>query len=304
MTEPQVSLRGVFTPIVTSFDEGGAVAHDKMAENLRRWNQTDLKGYVVLGSNGEWVFLDERERLDVLKTARAAIGGDKLLIAGAAAESTGQTIALTEAAATIGADAVIIVNPSYYRVQMTPPVLLDYYTAVADRSPLPVVIYNLPPATGIDLPADLLVELSRHENIVGVKDTGGDIAKMGEVLRRADPSFQVLPGSAGFFYPSQAMGVTGGVLALGNIAPDESVALFDLFHGGRIDEGRELHLRMLPVNAAVTSRFGVAGLKAAMDMLGYYGGPPRRPLRPLDEQRTQELRAILERAGMLATGEV
>jgi 4-hydroxy-2-oxoglutarate aldolase len=299
MTVPQVSLRGVFTPIVTSFDESGAVAHDKMAENLQRWNQTGLKGYVVLGSNGEWVLLDERERREVLKTARAAIGRDKLFIAGAAAESTGQTIALTEEAATIGADAAIIVNPSYYRVQMTPAVLLDYYTAVADRSPVPVVIYNLPPATGIDLPADLLVELSRHESIVGVKDTGGDIAKMGDVLRRADPSFQVLAGSAGFFYPAQAMGVSGGVLALGNIAPDESVALFDLFHSGQIDAGRDLHLRMLPVNAAVTSRFGVPGLKAAMDMLGYYGGPPRPPLRPLAEQRTHELRAILEQAGML-----
>jgi 4-hydroxy-2-oxoglutarate aldolase len=299
MTEPKVSLHGVFTPIVTSFDEGGAIAHDRMAENLRRWNQTGLKGYIVLGSNGEWVFLDERERLEVLKTARAAVGRDRLLIAGAAAESTAQTIALTEAAAAIGADAVIIVNPSYYRVQMTPAVLLDYYTAVADRSPVPVVVYNLPPATGIDLPADLLVELSHHANIIGVKDTGGDVAKMGEVLRRADPSFQVLAGSAGFFYPSQAIGVTGGVLALGNIAPVESVALFDLFHGGQIDAGRELHLRMLPVNAAVTARFGVAGLKAAMDMLGYYGGPPRSPLKPLDEQGVQELRSILRQSDIL-----
>ncbi len=161
MSGTRISLRGVFTPIVTSFDEAGAVAHDKMAENLDRWNRTGLKGYVVLGSNGEWVYLDERERLDVLKTARQAIGGDKLLIAGAAAESTRHTIALTEAAATVGADAAIIVNPSYYKGQMTPPVLAEYYRAVADRSPIPVIVYNLPPATGIDLPAALLVELSR-----------------------------------------------------------------------------------------------------------------------------------------------
>lgn len=299
MTEKTISMHGVFTPIVTSFDEEGNVAHDKIAFNLDRWNQTGLKGYIVLGSNGEWVFLSESERLDVLRTARQAIPEDKLMIAGTTAESTRHTIRLTKEAAAIGADAAIIVNPNYYKSQMTVPVLATYYRTVADESPIPIVIYNLPPATGMDLPADLLVELSAHPNIISVKDTGGNIAKMGETLRRADPSFQVISGSANFFYPSQAIGVTGGILALANIAPEASVALFDLFHEGRMDEGRELHLRMLPVNLAVTSRWGVSGLKAAMDMLGYYGGPPRLPLLPLAEERRRELRAILERAELL-----
>jgi 4-hydroxy-2-oxoglutarate aldolase len=182
---------------------------------------------------------------------------------------------------------------------MTPPVLANYYQTVADQSPIPIVIYNLPPATGMDLPADLLVELSRHPNIIGVKDTGGNIAKMGETVRRADPSFQVLSGSANFFYPSLAIGVRGGILALANIAPEASVSLFELFHQGRIEEGRALHLRMLPLNLAVTSKWGVSGLKAAMDMLDYYGGPPRLPLLPLDEERCHELWTILQRAGLL-----
>ncbi|MGD2039199.1 MAG: dihydrodipicolinate synthase family protein [Anaerolineae bacterium] len=299
MTEEAISLRGVFTPIVTSFDENGKVAHDKISFNLDRWNQTGLKGYIVLGSNGEWVFLDESERLEVLRTARQAIPRDKLMIAGTAAESTVHTIRLTEEAASIGTDAAIIVNPNYYKSQMTPPVLANYYRTVADQSPVPVIIYNLPPATGMDLPADLLVELSSHPNIVGVKDTGGNIAKMGETVRRTDPSFQVLSGSANFFYPSQAIGVTGGILALANIAPEASVALFELFHKGRIEEGRELHLRMLPLNLAVTSKWGISGLKAAMDMLGYYGGPPRLPLQPLDEERRRELRAVVQQAGLL-----
>jgi 4-hydroxy-2-oxoglutarate aldolase len=270
-----------------------------MAFNLGRWNQTRLRGYIVLGSNGEWVFLNKRERLEVLKTARQAIPRGKLMIAGTAAESTVHTIAITEEAAAIGADAAIIVNPNYYRSQMTPPVLANYYRTVADRSPVPIVIYNLPPATGMDLSADLLVALAQHPNIIGVKDTGGNIAKMGETVRRAGPSFQVLSGSANFFYPSQAIGVNGGILALGNIAPEASVALLELFHEGRIEEGRELHLRMLPVNLAVTSRWGVSGLKAAMDMLGYYGGPPRLPLLPLDEERRRELRGILQQAELL-----
>lgn len=299
MSEATISLHGVFTPIVTAFDQAGRLAPDGLAANLERWNQTALKGYIVLGSNGEWVFLDESERLEVLKTARQAIPRDRLMIAGTAAESTLHTINMTEKAAAIGADAAIVVNPSYYRSQMTPPVLAEYYRAVADKSPIPVVIYNLPPATGIDLAADLLVELSSHPNIIGVKDTGGNMAKMGETVRRADPSFCVLAGSANFFYPSLALGVAGGILALANIAPDASVAMFDRFHSGEIAKGRELHLRMLPVNLAVTSRWGISGLKAAMDMLGLYGGPPRLPLLPLKEEQRQEMASILRQAGLL-----
>jgi len=298
MTKTAISLHGVFTPIVTSFDGNGNVAHDKIAFNLDRWNQTKLRGYIVLGSNGEWVFLNERERLEVLKTARQGIPRDKLMIAGTAAESTVHTIALTEQAAALGTDAAIIVNPSYYKSQMTAPVLANFYWAVADQSPIPILIYNLPPATGMDLPADLLVELSQHPNIIGVKDTGGNMAKMGETVRRAEPSFQVLSGSASFFYPSQAIGVIGGILALANVAPEASVSLSELFHEGRIDEGRDLHLRMLPVNLAVTSRWGVSGLKAAMDMLGYYGGPPRLPLLPLGEEQRRELQHILRQADL------
>jgi 4-hydroxy-2-oxoglutarate aldolase len=270
-----------------------------MAANLERWNNTELSGYVVLGSNGEWVYLTEQERLEVFKNTRQVIPSDKLLIAGTASESTRNTIDMTEKATEIGVDAAIIVNPSYYKGQMTVPVLANYYRAVADASPIPIVIYNLPPATGMDLPADLLVEMSQHPNIIGVKDTGGNMPKMGETIRRAAPSFQVLSGSANFFYPSLAIGVTGGILALANVAPDESVALFDLFQAGEIRKGQELHLRMLPLNLAITSRFGVSGLKAALDMVGYYGGPPRLPLLPLDDERRTELRLILEGAGLL-----
>lgn len=284
MVKADVSLRGVFTPIVTSFDEHGQVAHHKIEFNLGKWNQTGLSGYIVLGSNGENVYLNEREKVDVLKTARQAIPREKLMIAGTSCESTVNTIALTEKAAGTGADAAIIINPSYYKSQMTTPVLVNHYRVIADASPIPIVIYNLPPATGIDLSADLLVELSQHPNIIGVKDTSGNMPKMGETIRRADPSFQVLAGSANFFYPSLAIGVTGGILALANVAPDESVELFSLFNAGEIEKGRDLHLRMLPVNLAITSRFGVGGLKAALDMVGFYGGSPRLPLLPLDRK--------------------
>jgi len=299
MQTKEISLAGVFTPIVTPFDEQGRVAHDKLAFNLEKWNQTELAGYIVLGSNGENVHLVDREKGEVLKTARQAIPADKLMIAGTGSGSTANTIALTQQAAEIGADAALIVHPSYYKGQMTVPVLANHYRLVADASPIPIMIYNLPPATGIDLSADLLVELSHHPNIIGVKDTSGNMPKMGETIRRSAPSFQVVSGSANFFYPSLAMGVTGGILALGNIAPQESVEMFKLFKSGELERGRDLHLRMLPVNLAITSRFGVSGLKAALEMLGYYGGPPRLPLLPLDQERRQELQGILETAALL-----
>lgn len=294
-----ISFQGVFTPIPTPFDQEGELAHDQLAANLARWNQSELSGYIVLGSNGENVHLDDEEKAAVWKTARQAIPPEKLMVAGTGAGSTRHTIALTQRAADLGADAALIVHPSYYKGQMTSPVLAHYYHSIADASPIPLMIYNLPPATGIDLPAELLVALSQHPNIIGVKDTSGNIANMGETLRRAAPSFFVVAGSANFFYPSLAMGVQGGILALGNVAPDESVALYRLFQAGELDRGRELHLRMLPVNLAITSRFGISGLKAALDMLGYYGGPPRLPLPPLDQDKRRELAAILETAELL-----
>jgi len=299
MAKAGISLRGVFTPIVTPFDEDGEFAHDKLASNLEKWNQTGLSGYIVLGSNGENVYLNEGEKIDVLKTARQAIPQEKLMIAGTACESTRNTIALTEKAAEIGADAAIVINPSYYKRQMTELVLVNHYRLIADASPIPILIYNLPPATGIDLSADLLVELSLHPNIIGVKDTSGNMPKMGETIRRTNSFFQVLAGSANFFYPSLAIGVTGGILALANLLPEESVALFDLFNAGEMEKGRDLHLRLLPVNLAITTYFGVSGLKAALDMLGFYGGPPRLPLLPLENERHQDLQKVLRVAGLL-----
>lgn len=298
MNQDRLALDGVMTPIITPFDADGRVAHHHLVANLVKWNQADLAGYIVLGSNGENVLLTDREKIDVLHTARQAIPAGKLLIAGTGGESTLGALALTQEAAEAGADAALIVHPSYYKAQMTSPVLANHYRVIADASPIPILIYNLPPATGIDLPAELLAELSLHPNIIGVKDTGGNITKMADTIRRADPSFQVIAGSANFFYPSLAIGVRGGILALANVAPHEAVDLYRLFQEGQLAAGQALHLRMLPVNLAVTTRFGISGLKAALDMLGYYGGPPRLPLLPLDSRQHEELASILQTADL------
>ncbi len=299
MARSGISLHGVFPPIPTPFDDRGDVAYGALAENLQRWNRYALAGYVVLGSNGEQVYLTESERLRVLQAARGAIPASKLLIAGTGCESTRATIALTKKAADAGADAALVVTPHYYGGEMTSDSLVSHYWAVADASPIPVLMYSVPKNTHVDLEVTAIARASEHPNVIGVKDSGGNITKLGDMVRRTGPDFQVLAGSAGFFFAGLALGAVGGVLALSNVAPQQAIDIYTLFQGRRWDEAAELQRRMIPVNAAVTAKFGIAGLKAALDMLGYYGGPVRSPLQNLTAGEAQTLRAILVEGGLL-----
>ncbi len=298
MSGSSISLRGVFPPIPTPFDGAGEVFYPALVGNLERWNRYDLAGYVVLGSNGEVVYLSEREKLRILDTARPAIPADKLMIAGTGCESTRETIDLTRQAAQAGADAALVITPHYFGGKMTPEALLQHFQAVAEASPVPVILYNVPKFTHVDMDAPTIARAAQHPNVVGIKDSGGNITKLGDIVRLAPTDFQVLAGSAGFFFAGLALGAVGGVLALANVAPQQSIDIYQLFQAGRWDEAAALQRRMIPVNAAVTARFGVAGLKAALDMLGYYGGPVRSPLLELGEGERQTL------GGILAEGDV
>ena len=295
----EVDLAGIYPPIPTPFDCDGQVAEEKLTENLHRWNEYKLRGYVVLGSNGELVLMDEEERLLVLRTARAAIPEDRLMIAGTGCQSTQATIELTASAAAIGADAALVVTPSYYRGLMTRDVLREHFHAVAEASPIPIIIYNIPACTGIDLDAQTVAELGEHENIIGIKDSGGNVTKLAEICRLTGPDFQVLAGSASFLLPALSVGAVGGVLALANIAPAQCLLIRQAFLDRDLEQARQIQLRMIPVNTAITRRWGVPALKAALDMLGMYGGPARRPLLPLSTETKRELRAILTMAGIL-----
>ena len=298
MTE-KLSLSGVYAPIPTPFDADGAVAHDKLAENIAKWSETPLAGLLVLGSNGEFAYLSDKEKVEVLRTARQAIPRDKLFIAGTGCESTRCTLELTEQAAAIGADAAIVITPSYYTSKMDAQAMRRHFLELADRSPLPIILYNMPACTGVDLSAETVVELAQHPNIVGIKDSSGNVVKLGEIVRAAPPNFSVLAGSASFLYPALALGAVGGIMALANIAPEQCYLIYRYTLEGRHEEARRLQLRMIPPNIAVTARFGVPGLKLALDWLGYYGGPPRSPLGPLDEAQQAALRAILVEGGIL-----
>jgi 4-hydroxy-2-oxoglutarate aldolase len=294
-----LSMAGIFPPIPTPFDAAGELDLAALASNLEKWNRFPLSGYVVLGTNGEFPYLSESEKLALFESARRSIPAGKLFLAGTGCESAHGTIGLTKKVAALGADVALLISPSYYKSRMDAAGLTRYYLDVAEASPIPVSIYNMPANTNVDMNAELIVRLSQHPNIAGVKDSGGNLAKIGEIVKGARPGFQVLAGSAGFLYPALCVGAVGGVLALANIAPRQCCEMLELFGQGRHAELKELQLSMIAPNNAVTGRFGVPGLKAALDMLGYRGGAPRVPMLPLGEAQKETLRGILTDAGIL-----
>lgn len=294
-----LSLAGIYPPIPTPFDAEGAVAHDRFAENIARWCATPIAGFVVLGTNGEFTYLNDQEKLEVLSTARQAIPRSKLFIAGTGCESTRSTLQLAERAAAIGADVAMVITPDYYKSRMDAAAMRRHFLQVAEHSPVPVTIYNMPANTGVDITAETVIELAQHPNIVGIKDSSGNVVKLGEIIRAVPAHFQVLAGSASFLYSAMVLGAVGCVAALANIAAEQCCQLYNLVKEGRHEQARQLQLKLIPPNAAVTSRFGVPGLKLALDWVGYYGGPPRSPLAPLDAPQQAALRAILIEAGIL-----
>jgi 4-hydroxy-2-oxoglutarate aldolase len=294
-----IDLAGIHPPIPTPFTSDGGLALARLESNIERWNREPLSGYVAGGSNGEFVHLSVEERLEVVRTVLQTRARGRLVIAGAGMESAHGTIELARQMAEIGADLAIVVTPSYYKSNMTSAAYQDYYTRVADASPVPIVIYNVPPNTGVDIPADAVIRLSAHPNIAGIKDSSGNLAKMAFVIRESRQGFQVLAGSAGFLLPALSVGAVGVVPAMGNFASPMLRELMDRFLAGDLEQARALQQRAAETNTAVTTRFGVPGLKAALDMLGYYGGPVRSPLQPLTRDETGALKDILQRAGLL-----
>jgi len=295
-----LSVAGVFPPVPTPFREDESLALDQLQRNLERWNQTGLAGYVVGGSDGEFVYLSVEERLEVVRAARAAIPSSRLLIAGSGMESTRQTIALSEGMAVAGADAVIVVTPSYYRGRMDAQAYERHYRQVSQASPVPVLLYSVPANTGIELPASAVITLAAEPNIIGIKDSGGNISRIAGLVSDSPDGFQVLAGSASFFLASLAVGAVGCVAALANLAAEALIELLEAFTAGDLARAQADQARLLKPNHAVTAGYGVPGLKAAMDMLGFYGGPVRSPLGPLGEPERNDLRQVLQTAGLLA----
>jgi 4-hydroxy-2-oxoglutarate aldolase len=289
---------GIFAPVATIFGDDGELDLGRFTSNLDFYGESELDGVVILGSNGESALLEGDEKLRLIEAGVRAIAGRRVVMAGVGAESTKGTIALTKQAAALGIDYALIVTPYYYKPRYDNTAYLNHYHAIADASPVPVVVYVMAAYTGVDLASSLVVELSKHPNIVGVKDSGGNAPKVGEMIAGASPDFAVLAGSANFLYPALCLGAKGGILALGNIAPDKSKEIERLFKAGEHDGARALQLKMLAPNAAVTSKHGIPGLKVALEAVGLEGGAPRSPLRPLTEADAADVRKTLSEAGI------
>jgi 4-hydroxy-2-oxoglutarate aldolase len=295
----RLSLAGMFPPLPTPFRPDGAVDLDALRTLLRTLNEEPIAGYLVGGSNGEFTSLSREERLEVVSAAREVIPKDRILMAGSGAESTRETVAITREMAARGADTVLVVTPSYFKSRMTAAALETHFRRVADASPVPVILYNVPSNTGVDMAAAPIIKLAQHPNIIGLKDSSGDLQKMAFVIRETGPNFQVLAGSTGYLLAAMVIGAVGGVGALANIAARALDRLMACARSGAIEEARAIQLRLVEVNLAVTARFGVAGLKAAIEMCGRPAGVVREPLLPLEPEEQAALRAILARAELL-----
>lgn len=292
-------VEGVFVPLPTPF-RGEEVAYDRLAQNLARWNTTKLAGYVLLGSTGEFPMLDEAERDRVIETARAAIPRDRLFLAGTGADSTLHTIRRTKRAAAQGADVAIVVTPHYFTKAFSQPAAqVRHYLAVAEASPIPVMLYHDPFNTGIDLDAETVAKIAAHPNVCGIKDSSGNIPQDAQIIDQTPKTFHVLVGSAGALLPALAIGASGGILALAAIAARELCEVYALARAGRWDEAREIAARLMPADRGVGGRHGVGGLKAALALQGFYGGPCRAPLPTPDADAIEEIKELLATVGLL-----
>jgi 4-hydroxy-2-oxoglutarate aldolase len=295
--ELAAKLTGVFAPISTPFGEDEAVDLAALRYNLGKYAQTQLQGYMAIGSNGENKSLSEKEKLLVLETVVQHKGRDKVVMAGATYEAQRDTERFLKNAADLGADFGVVLPPSYFRAQMTDEVLFRYYSTVADRSPIPILLYNAPKFCGLTLAPELVGRLAPHPNIVGIKDSASSGVEA--FIAFSQDNFLILAGSISFLFPAMMAGAVGGTVSLANSFPHIAVKLFNYGLLRDQEKGENYQAWARAVNRAISGRYGVAGVKAAMELNGFVGGIPRRPLLPLGEAQRQELRATLVQEGVL-----
>lgn len=293
-----MNLTGLFPPIITPFRENGDIDEGSFVHNLERWNRQPLSGYLALGSNSEAPFLSRQEKLRLVELTVKHAAQGRTVIVGSGQESARETVRLTNDAALAGAQAALILTPSYYGDQMTDDALVAFFSSVADQTSIPILIYNVPKFTHVNLSVKALERLQKHGNIVGMKDSSGNMPQLVEFLKVVRKGFHVLVGTASGWLPALEMGITGGILALANCCAEECAQVKRLFDSGRKSEAGELNNRLLPVNKAVTATYGVAGLKYACQRRGFESGSVRSPLLPLTASQQKELETILSAAGI------
>ena len=287
------ALKGILLPTTTPFDHNGQISTTDITSNIKAWSARGVIGFVVLGSTGERVHLDEREYLEVIEVSRAAT--DSVLIAGAGQQSTVNTIKEINSAARAGAQAVLVITPYFYRPAITQETLVNYYTAVADAAPVPVLLYSMPPLTGIKIEPETVARLSEHPNIIGVKDSSNDVAGFRRTVELCPSDFAVMTGNGTVLLDALRAGATGAILAVGCVVPEVCVEIFRLFTTGEIERAERLQTELTPLASAVTTKYGIGGLKAALDLAGYRGGAVRAPLRSPDDSARAEIKELLHK---------
>jgi len=285
-------LCSILLPITTPFTPDG-VDHSALRSNIDRWSATGIGGYVILGSTGERVHLDEREYRQVIETTRAVAPQDLAFIVGAGQHSVTGANKEIKTAAAAGAEAVLVITPHYYRAAMTQEVLVDYYSGVADASPIPVLLYSMPALTGIKIEPETIARLSEHQNIIGVKDSSNDVAGFTETVKVCPRDFAVLTGNGTVLFDALRAGAAGAILAVGCVVPEICVEILNAFNDGDEDRASFLQSKLTPLATAVTTKYGIGGLKAALDLAGYKGGDVRAPLRPPGESARAEIARLL-----------
>jgi len=297
-----INLDGILLPVTTTFNPTEDFDAESFTDNLIKWNATGVIGYVVLGSTGERVNLDEREYVQVIETARRAVPKTMSFIVGAGQQSTRGTISEIETAANAGAEAVLVITPHYYRSAVTQDALVRHYTAVADASPIPIILYSMPDLTGIKIEPETAARLSEHRNIIGIKDSSADIAKLAEIVRLAPDDFAVMIGNGAVLCEALQAGARGGILAVGCVVPQLCLEIYRAVQAGEIDRAKRLQNKLSPLARAVTKTYGIGGLKTAIEMVGFAGGTVRQPLlRPNETAAVEIARLISEATG---SGEV
>jgi 4-hydroxy-2-oxoglutarate aldolase len=274
-----MKLQGIFPPIATPFDHEGNIYLTKIRHNVEKWNLTTLSGYVVMGSTGESVMLTPEEKFCMWEQVAKYAAPEKLLIAGTGMESVRETVWLTNRAAEMGYKAAMVRTPHYYKnLVNNGAAQMLYYRAVADQTKIPLIIYNWPQTTGVDIPPDAVAALSEHPNVIAIKESSGSLEKVMQMIREVREGFQVLVGSAPTLWPSLLMGACGAILAYANAAPYSCIAIWEAYRTREEAAGLDWQNRIARAAQLVTVKYGIPGLKYAMDLNGYYGGPPRLPL--------------------------
>lgn len=292
----QKPLRGILPPVATPFVDG-ELDLPGFRHNVERWNGTGLSGFLVLGSNGETPYLEEREKEALLAAAREAATSDKILMAGTGCEATASTVRFTRRAAELGADFALVLTPHFFKSEMTAERLEAHYRTVADAASIPILLYNAPQYTGVNIGPRCVARLADHPNIVGLKDSSGNIGQLAEIARITPEDFAVFAGAAGVFYPALCVGACGGILAVANAVPERCVEIWEAYRKGDHAKALEAQRVLAPLIPLLTSVCGVAGLKAAMDLTGYRGGNVRSPLTPVGPEVREQIAAELRKLG-------